>query len=454
MALLRKPVLIAGVLAGIFGASVTFFYFDSNPLLALASGLLVALTFSGARPLFLVWLILTLLVPAWAGVTHNAFWEAGTLIALLVLPGLAFHLLTTRIEVNPGDGLILLLLLVITIGVAVGGSPTGQAANFFFLGLVPYSIVRFLAPALELDWVYRVLVAAMGLFALLAIIETATDFHPLTRAFSSSPTSFWSDIQYRSGISRSEVTFGHSLALGGCLAMAVPLALGCSFDRRFKAGLLALLLTGVVSTQSRSAMIAALLGLALFFFARRFERARDRMIIMGATLAVVMLTVAFFLFFYTDRESVDSVIHRSNLYTELLPDFNPVGIADGFSISGGSATLDGEEISVDSAILQMGLLYGWAAIALALTGLAIPAIRLLRGRASLPDITLTSQIPVLFTVWLITQYYPMVWLLAGLVVAATTVRRYSFGFRLLPERLLPGGNDRDQIQKPASQSDH
>jgi hypothetical protein len=427
-------------LAGIVSVS----YFEALWPVALLAGLVAAVTFHSPRALFLVWLILTCAIPAWFGAAERGFWEAGTLIGLIVLPGLGYHLLRSRLELNLGDGLVILLTLAVVGSVLVGDSPRNQAVNFCFVGLVPYALVRFLAPSLELNWIYRVTVIVLTVLAALATLELVTGIHPFTSSFPDSPTSFWADIQDRSGIARSEVTFGHSLALGGALAMAVPLALGSTLGRRWKVTTLVLLLLGVISTQSRSAMIAALLGILLFVFVQRFSRARDRAIIIGSTIALVLLFVGFFLLFFTDRESVDSIVHRGDIYSDLFPNFNFIGIADSFTISGGVSTFAGKEISIDSAVLQMGLLYGWLAVLIVTVGLLTPVVRVFSGKSSLPDIALAAQIPMLLSVWLITQYYPIVWMLIGLVVAAAGARKYRVKFKLLPEKWLRPGIPRPQ----------
>jgi hypothetical protein len=72
--------------------------------------------------------------------------------------------------------------------------------------------------------------------------------------------------------------------------------------------------------------------------------------------------------------------------------------------------------STDSAILQLGLGFGWLVLITALLPLALSVVRLLSGRGSIAEIALVGQIPLFVSVALITQYESMIFFVAGLAV--------------------------------------
>lgn len=411
------PVFLSTALVGCVAAA------SPKAALGLAAlALYVAVTLLSPRTAMLAWIVSLCFIPAWFGVfAGGTYWDSAGIISLATLPAIFVH---RRAQVfGRADAIPIALAASCLAVVILGLSPQKAGLDLVLLGVIPYAIARVLAPLAGFEWVYRSFSLVMAAFAVWAILELALDFHPLVGLFPESPTAFWSEIRYRGGAVRSEATFGHAIALGGVLAMAIPLTLGSQFSTRTKVSLLAIFVLGILATASRGPLAAAFLGALLMVVTRhdgRRIRGRGAVLVVIGILAVVFsITLASSL---GDSEAVNSATYRSDLYDALLPTLNPLGLADSFSIDVSGASNAQGFVSIDSTYLQIGLIFGAIPLLIAFVGLALNLVRVLIGRSSPAGVALAAQVPLFASVWLIAQYYPMVWFLVGLTVAAEQTR--------------------------------
>lgn len=403
------------------GAAVAF-----NPM---ASALLVAPILAFAiftrRPKlgFLVWLASVAAVPCWIGAGVGIFVPA-TLIGSMA----ALTCLFLGVKWIPGkaDLCVIMLLIASALGVYFGSS-TGTSsvsafASMFTLWIPGYLVGRFVCEKAGVSFVKTSIGVSFGVIGLLAIVEKFTAWHPFVGHFAMNTLSeIWAPIQIRGGEERSEWTFGHSIALGGSLALAIPFLIASSLKTKTKLVLLALILGGVVTTYSRGAMLAAGLTLVLSLLTAKNLRSGHRFLLLVAASAFAVATVISFAAVSDEAgsEVSDSSSYRVSLFTRLIATLEPIGRANSY-MSGAAQGQYGNYTSIDNSFMAQGLGFGWIAMLVAVLPFAAMGVRFLRRRASFAEVAMLGQLPVLTTVAMITQYQVMVWMVAGL--AATLAR--------------------------------
>jgi hypothetical protein len=276
----------------------------------------------------------------------------------------------------------------------------------------------------DLKQVYGLVAVIMACVAGLAVVEFVLTWNPFVEVsppWSSSPQ--WRGLQERGGITRAEGAFGHSIALGCSLALAVPLALGSRIRPVVRNGLALLLVIGSVVSFSRVGMIAAVLGLLLSLLAGPglSTRARAAALVVAVAGAAFVLPAVLTVFEVADEEASGSAGYRVNLL-QLVPSMESLGLSGDASFNQLGALVFFQFRSIDSALILLGLVYGWIALVIALSLLAMAVGAVVLRRAAPPTISIVAQIPALISVALITQYAMLFWFVAGLSVAAQANR--------------------------------
>lgn len=110
---------------------------------------------------------------------------------------------------------------------------------------------------------------------------------------------------------------------------------------------------------------------------------------------------------YGDRTSA---LYRGEIYSSFLPRIEVAAPYDVY------APGENADKSIDSAVLDLGLRFGWVVLVLAAIPLMIAGIRVLSGKASLAEIALVGQIPLYATVAFITQYEQWIFMVLGVAV--------------------------------------
>jgi hypothetical protein len=185
------------------------------------------------------------------------------------------------------------------------------------------------------------------------------------------------------------------------------------------------MVAGVAVTFSRIGLVSVALGIVLSIVSLREEMpTRLRALLAGAVAvaAVILYPVVSGVFTAAGAEATDSAAYRGDLLP-LVADMRVLGVSASYHLSPTGQVSFGGFHSIDSALILLGLTYGWLSLLLAVLLLGVAVVAVLTRRASAPAIALVAQIPALATVALITQYSTMVWFIAGLAVYAASVRR-------------------------------
>jgi hypothetical protein len=368
-----------------------------------------------------VWFVGLCVTPHWLNIHAGGTWPPGSLLGLTVLPAALWHL---RMRVHVGDVLVVGAIGAAVVAYRYGGTPQAQLFAMVVQGLIPYLIARGLVPVAGLAWTVRLLALTCTGLAVWSIAEEVASWHPFVGLDGGSTEAFWSQIQYRGGRARSEAAFGHAIVLGGAIAAGVPFILASTWRTTWKGIALVLAGFGILATGSRGPMIAALLGLALtlLFYAGGDLRPTARLGLAALSAAVGFGLVQLLASLVTNAgtEAELSADYRNELYSHIASDARPFSVARNLQFDPtGAQTWRGQFGSVDSSFIQYTLVFGFVAVLLLLAVAAIGIVRVLTRRASIVEIAAISQLPVLATVALITQYYLFTWFLLGAAVALT-----------------------------------
>lgn len=367
------------------------------------------------RIAFAGWLLTVCFVPIWFGISLPFYFSLATLGAALVLTaclpivshrlGLADWGIAVLFAASLAPFLIGLTSLASAIVVP-------QWATAFLLG-------RLIAYRVPLDAVYRYLSIIVTAAAALAIVEFLLSWNPFVELATSSPLfNRWSPLQERGGIIRAEGAFGHSIALGACLALVIPIALTARFRIGVRLAMVLVLIGGTVVSFSRIGMLCAMLAVALsVLFLRQEFTAQLRVLIASASLLAGLILVPFITstFDAAGDEASSSAAYRGDLLS-LIPAMQPLGLAANLDTTPSGEVYFGGFRSIDSALILFGLTYGW--IPLLLIGASILAAIVLTviRQASPPMVAVVAQLPAVFSVALINQYAIFLWFIVGLAV--------------------------------------
>lgn len=398
----------------------------SNPVLLAAAGAaalciavaLVLLFRRDPRWAMIAWVVALFFSPVWLGVQAGIFVTALTAVTLLaIVSGGARGFRWSHI-----DTVMLVLLVAILLAYVFGGTTYGHLLEVLTMWLLPYTWGRLAIARVGENWVAACITVAAMVASVLAIAEFMTGvnmFHLIPGAGSSN----WGTLQIRGGLLRAEGAFGHSIALGGTLAMSAAFALTVRWPVWLRAVALGLIGAATVLTFSRIGLIGLVITvfLSIVFLRRYIEKSlRWTVLILLAVGTVVALPFITQVFGEAGAEAEGSAEYRANL----LPLFDVMTL---LGLSPAREVLaTGEDYfagfrSIDSALILTGLRYGLIPLAILVGLLAIAIVAVLRGRGSPAAVALVAQIPAFATVALITQYSAFVWFTAGLAVASYTL---------------------------------
>jgi len=376
-----------------------------------------------------LWLAVVCCVPVWFVVPLQIDVEpevAVTLVLVACLLPLGHLAAGPVLRLTLWDGLVALFflaaLLPITWGAATIADDWVLAAQWGMAFLAG----RLVAHRVGLPWVYGAVAVAFTLAAGFALVEFLTAWNPFA-LFPGSGSLYdsWAPVQLRADRPRAEGAFGHSIALGASLAMAIPLTLAAPFRPLVRVVMVLVMLGAVAVTFSRDGLLTAVLGVVLtVVLVRRDLPVKVRMWVMGGLGVAAVAAVPWLLgvFSAAGSEATDSAGYRLDLLG-LVPHMAPLGLSDVFYESPAGGRFFGAFRSIDSALILLGLTYGWiplVIVALLLVG-ALGAVLTGHGRA--PTVAVVAQLPAFITVALITQYASVAWFIAGLAVFAQSVAR-------------------------------
>lgn len=375
----------------------------------------------------LSYLLVLAFVPVWAGVTVKVYFEPQVLWGLLVLAVLLTAAGRLRPRSTAADGLVAGFLLVSLAPLLVGGATLSGVFVLVVQWTGAYAVGRLAGHRVGYAWCLDAIAVVFTVVGALAVVEylTGVDLF-LSIPGSAAQFAEWGTLQERGGVLRAEGAFGHSIALGAALAMAVPMALASGFRVWIRIAMVLVMVSGVAVTFSRIGLVSVALGIVLSIVSLRELPARLRGLLAGAVTvaAAALYPIVAGVFTAAGDEATNSAAYRGDLLS-LVGQMRALGVSAGYHVSPTGHASFGGFRSIDSALILQGLTYGWLSLALVLLLLALGVGAVLLRRASAPAIALVAQIPALATVALITQYSTMIWFVAGLAVFAAAERRAS-----------------------------
>ena len=408
----------------LLGAAATF-----------AALLVVALRRSTRAALGL-WLAVACFVPCWMSVKVQFDFPPTSAIGLVVLAA-AVPFAVTRLHWV--DWLLLSFVGLVVLALLMRAGSLAGAFAVLAQWAVGYLVGRILPSKVGLTWTYRCITVLFAVVAALAVVEFLLSWNPfVSLSRGNAAYELWGQLQERGGIVRAEGAFGHSIALGACLAMAVPVALASDLRPPLRVSIAVLLVAATVVTFSRTGIGCALLGLVLMLLLDRSgalpTRARLGLIGCLVVAAVALQSRILGVFSAAGDEATNSAAYRLDLLG-LLPDVSLLGESPSVTRSPTGDVYVGAFHSIDSAWLLLGLTYGALALVLVTVVYAGAALAVLARRATAPTIAVVAQGPALVTVALITQYATVFWFFAGLAVTAQLAARPTTGEKSAEPRL-------------------
>ncbi|MCQ1951083.1 hypothetical protein NNX28_14260 [Arthrobacter sp. zg-Y859] len=387
-------------------------------------GAVVAILVFGGRPRLslVIWMVAVAFIPHWVGINLIGYIPIVSVISAAIL---AANLFNGQWKSGKGDLPILLLIVIGLIAVAIGNSSQGVWFSMISQWLLAYLVGKAIVSAAGIGFSVKTVAAVFGLVGVLSVVEFAFSWHPFVELVTPIPSyETWAPIQVRGGLDRSEWSMGHSIALGGVLSAAVPFALRSSLGKLSKPLLLIAIFAGIACTFSRAAIISAVLTLALsLLFMRGVKPAlRFMLLIVIGAAGFVGLMILVPIFELASLETAGSSSYRLRMFVELIPELSALGRSDVASVGADGTVYYGTFQSIDSAFLAVALGFGWIAALVMLVPFVIMSIRTVRRTATTGEIALVGQLPMLFTVALITQYQLVLWFFVGIAVAEFRVR--------------------------------
>ncbi|WP_089306359.1 hypothetical protein [Geodermatophilus pulveris] len=399
-----------------------------------AGALALTLLHRAPRAALAGWLAVVCGVPVWVGVTLVVEFEphvlaSAGLVACLV-PGVVAGRGLGAGRVTAADGALAFFLAAALVGAVTGRSTVSDVFLLVVQWSGAYLAGRLVGHRVPLRWVYGAVAVALTVVAGIALVEFVSGWNPFVGIPGSGRLhEDWAPIQERGGRTRAEAAFGHSIALGASLALAVPLALACGLRASVRVAMAVVLVAASAVTFSRIGLFTAVAGVALsVVFVRSGLSARLRWSVVGglAVAAAALSPLVAGTFDAAGDEATASAGYRVDLLG-LLPTLQPFGWADSLYVSPtGRRTFAGFD-SIDSALLLVGLDYGWVPMVVVVVLLLGALWCLASGRATAPTVAVVAQIPALATVALITQYSTLFWFVAGLAVFSQAAARVPAG---------------------------
>lgn len=367
----------------------------------------------------LAWTAIIAFVPVWIGITAIAYFPAASVISLFA----AFSLLPAirRLQWSIVDLFLVAILATVLIELSLHLTTLSAAFDLTTAWAAAYAFGRLITLEVAADWVYRVVAVVFTIVAVLAIIEFLTGDNLFITYLGNDTRLFdiWGTLQPRGGVIRAEGAFGHSIALGASLGIAVSLTLGSSFRAWLKLIMVVLMSAAAVLTFSRTGMFTCALAIALacLFQRERLTRPfRIGLLLVTGLAAYVAFSLIQDVFLESGNEAQNSALYRAQLL-DLASSMSPFGLSSEFNISASSQVSIGDFGSVDNALLLFGLIYGWVPLVLVVLALGAAIVYTLRRRATPAVLAVVAQLPAMVTVALITQYANMLWFAVGLAVA-------------------------------------
>jgi hypothetical protein len=381
----------------------------------------VCLTANKPRLALSLWVVSLAFVPFWLTIPAGPVeLPPATVAAIVALPAV----IRARTRFALGDWLVLAAVIAAVGVVFLADSPLYLLSALILQGLTAYLVGRWLVARAGADWAVLLIARAVIVCAIWSIIEAVLRLHVFEKLVGSPNLSFWAGIQIRGGFERSEAAWGQPIALGGWLCLGLPFV----FSAKFKHPVLwcVVVFGGALATLSRGPILGCLLAaIACVTFLRTEKSSRRTALGISLMVAIIVVGPIALRFIGAASSELDrSSRYRLNLLTHAIEDIHLFGRAEhAFTNSDGLLRYRGFS-SIDNAFLLMAIDAGAIVTALLALGLLVAAVRVLSRKGTAADVALASQILVLGTVAMITQYLAAIFFVAGVAVTlASEVNR-------------------------------
>jgi len=387
----------------------------------IAAGLAAVFLIRAPRLSFVVWILAVFLLPIWVGVNVGFFLSAVTLltVAFVALHGGRFRLAGPDAFMLLFIGLVVLLFATNQVELTYVVSGILELALPYFWGRIVYERI---GTTTVTSWIAGVAVAV----ALLAIVEFLTGTNVFVAIPGSEPLKqTWAELQPRAGFVRVEGAFGHSIALGGALAISAAFVLASRARAWLKVTGLAIVGIAVVLTFSRIGIVTFVLTVVISLVVLRSVGTSTRWMVGGLLVLAVAVLVPFLDTVFADAggEAGGSADYRGDL-TVLLGQVRLIGGASGWeNLVVGDVYLGNFTASIDNAFIAVLLRYGYLPTAALFAVYAGAIVVAVRSRTVSPGlVAILAQLPGLFAVAFITQYGILLWFVVGITVGRSHVR--------------------------------
>ncbi|ORJ99577.1 hypothetical protein A5N75_10990 [Prescottella equi] len=248
-------------------------------------------------------------------------------------------------------------------------------------------------------------------------------------------------IQERSGVARSEAAFGHAIAYGASLAMAIP------FAQQLRKGAVAVqivLALGIVASLSRGPLLALAVTFALTAWVLASHPAlRLRYMLLTLVGGATVYFVLGRLYSGVDSDQVaGSGEMRINQYDAIGGSLHWLSSALEFTGVNQTPLVNGILV-IDSTPLRLAANFGIIAAVLFAVPVLIALARVIGRKAGPASVALAGQIPVLAVTSFITQWQVLIFFAMGLV--ATEV---------MQDRIAPSLQSRRETDRVPRAVDH
>lgn len=355
------------------------------------------------------WLVVVAFVPDWTPISVGALsLKPSMVVGLPVLAGILLSRQRRGLHLRGPDFALAGALAVVLVLTMLENYPLFLIVNLALVLVLSYTLGR-LAP----DELKTAFVIVMVIVALWGIIEVITRQH-IWATWAPSAFHHWGDIQGRAGWDRSEAGFGHSIAYGACVVMAIPFARNLTKHATLAQVILAL---GAIVSLSRGPMLALVLTFGLSAFAAvRGQRRVGTMVLFA--MSMIGIAVAFNVL-YADENAGDVQLSGEQRAIQLeraVPAIKWIGASAGVQVDQTgrlqSATVD----VIDNTLLRLAANFGWIVAVLVLVPILYAVVRFVRREMTPASLALIGQIPVLAVTSLITQWQAILFLVAGLAI--------------------------------------
>ncbi|WP_288076674.1 hypothetical protein [Rhodococcus sp. (in: high G+C Gram-positive bacteria)] len=365
----------------------------------------------------ILWLLTVVFVPSWTTFYVGGIGFPPAVLGAPILLGIGLSRVfgPEPIRINRMDiaiGLATLMVLFLSF--------TGELRGIVFVrDLLVLWVLGYLLGRNVTVKVTRAYVIIMAVVAAWGVIEFFFGMHLFTEWMPSANHTL-NLIQERAGVSRSEATFGHGIAYGAALAMAIPFAHQL---RKHVVLVQALLAAGILVSLSRGPMLALAFTLVLTAWVfssdgkTRLRYTALAVVVGGAVYAVMS---GLYSGVYSG-EVAGSGNARLDQYGLVRDSLHWMSSALTFVGQEASPVVNGVQI-IDSTPLRFAVNFGIIAAALLLAPVLIASLRCLKRTAGPASVALAGQIPVLLVTSPITQWQVLLFFMMGAVASEATSR--------------------------------